>query len=109
MTSRIPAPKNVTSTKRGFAVLQTSRKAQTAVMTLKPGGASGPKGNEHPKSEQILFVVKGTVDAEIGKRRQRLHKGDVVIVPPGVAHRFSNPSRAPALTFNVYSPPAYDA
>jgi mannose-6-phosphate isomerase-like protein (cupin superfamily) len=109
MTERIPAAKNVAAVKRGFAVLQTTRRSQTAVMRLDPGGASGPKGNEHAPSEQILLVIRGTVLAEIGRKRWRLREGDAVVVPPGVDHRFSNAGRSLAVTFNVYSPPAYEA
>jgi mannose-6-phosphate isomerase-like protein (cupin superfamily) len=76
-------------------------------MTLAPGKSSGPKGNEHPKSEQVLFVVEGEILAEIGEEQTMLRKGDAVIVPAGVAHRFVNHSGSSALTFNVYSPPAY--
>ncbi len=33
--------------------------------------------------------------------------GDVVIIPPGVKHKFINSGEEPAVTFNVYSPPEY--
>ena len=98
---------NVHDMKQWFQVLQTSGKSQVATMTLAPGKASGPRGNEHPDSEQVLLVVQGEVFAEIGDEKTTLRKGDVVVVPPGVAHRFVNHGGAKAVTFNVYSPPAY--
>ncbi|MDQ6825593.1 MAG: cupin domain-containing protein [Candidatus Eremiobacteraeota bacterium] len=52
-------------------------------------------------------MVEGEVVAEIGDECKTLREGDVVIVPAGVAHRFSNASNRDALTFNVYGPPAY--
>lgn len=91
-----------------FQVLQTSDKSQTATMTLAPGKASGPKGTDHPQSEQVLLVLDGEVVAEVGGRRRTLKAGDVVVVPAGAAHRFVNEGDAPAFTFNVYAPPAYD-
>jgi mannose-6-phosphate isomerase-like protein (cupin superfamily) len=91
-----------------FKVLQTSRKTQTAMMTLAPGKSSGPRGNEHPKSEQTLLVLEGELLAEIGREKTTLRKGDAVIVPPGAEHRFINHGGSPAVTFNVYAPPAYD-
>jgi mannose-6-phosphate isomerase-like protein (cupin superfamily) len=90
-----------------FAVLQTSNQSQTAVMRLEPGSWSGEKGNEHAGSEQVLLVLEGEVVAEIGKDRDVLKRGDAVIVPKGVDHRFGNEGNVPALTFNVYAPPAY--
>jgi mannose-6-phosphate isomerase-like protein (cupin superfamily) len=99
---------NTRGSRKLFKVLQTSSKSQTAMMTLKPGEESGPKRNEHPKSEQILLVLKGQVVAEIGKETRTLKTGDSVIVPLRASHRFVNKSRRPVVTFNVYAPPAYD-
>ena len=98
---------NVRDTKEWFQVLQTSEKSQTAVMTLEPGGASGSKPNEHKSSEQVLLVLEGEVEAEMGAERRHLETGDVVLIPAGVKHRFSNRGERNAITFNVYSPPEY--
>ena len=91
-----------------FKVLQTATKSQTAMMTLKPGEESGPMGNDHPKSEQVLYVISGQVVAEVGGERRTLKAGDCVIVPLRARHRFVNESKRPVVTFNVYAPPAYD-
>lgn len=104
---------NVTNVRKArgtfFRVLQTGKRGQTAVMTLKPGEESGPKANEHPKSEQVLLVLEGEVLAEVGSSRRRtLKAGDSVVVPPGVSHRFVNKGKRPAVTFNFYAPPAYE-
>jgi mannose-6-phosphate isomerase-like protein (cupin superfamily) len=98
---------NVKDAAKWFDVLITASKTQIATMRLAPGKSSGPKGNEHPKSEQVLYVVEGEVFAEIGDEKATLRKGDVVIVPLGVPHRFVNHSGSEAITINVYSPPAY--
>ncbi|MDQ2818640.1 MAG: cupin domain-containing protein [Candidatus Eremiobacteraeota bacterium] len=98
---------NVADFKSFFKVLQTGTQTQTAIMTLKPGEASGAKSNEHPQSDQVLLVLEGELKAEIGEELTTLVKGDVVIVPAGVDHRFSNESLLAASTFNVYGPPAY--
>jgi quercetin dioxygenase-like cupin family protein len=100
---------NLRAAAKWFEVIETSAKCQAATMTLAPGKASGPKGNEHPQSEQVLFVVEGEILAEVGDERKTLRKGDVVIVPAGAAHRFVNHSESTAVTLNVYTPPAYDA
>ena len=99
---------HVRNSKSFFKVLQTSKKSQIATMTLAPGKSSGPKGNEHPKSEQVLLVLEGEVLAEIGDEKATLRKGDAVIVPAGAKHKFTNHGGSPAVTFNVYSPAAYD-
>lgn len=98
---------NVRESKQSFDVLQTARTSQTAVMTLAAGEASGPKRNEHPKSEQVLYLVEGELLAEVGERSFAMRPGDSVIVEAGAPHKFTNTGKVPALTFNVYSPPAY--
>ena len=98
---------NIRDAKKWFDVLETASKSQVAVMKLAPGKASGPRGNEHPKSEQILLIVEGEIFAEIGDEKTTLRKGDIVIVPTDTGHRFTNLSESDALTFNVYTPPAY--
>ena len=42
-----------------FTVLHTTRSAQCAMMVLRPGQTTG-ESNEHPRSEQWLYVVAGT-------------------------------------------------
>ena len=54
-------------------------------------------------------MLEGELLAEVGEEKRTLRRGDVVIVPAGVAHRFVNYADSRAVTFNVYGPPAYDA
>ena len=100
---------NVHGVARGFKVLQTGSKSQTAVMVLSPGEASSEEENVHEKSDQILLVIKGNVQAGIGKEERLMREGDVCLIPAGTPHRFENKSSRPAITFNVYSPPEYPA
>jgi len=98
---------NVNSRQDFFAVLDTADQTQTAVMTLKPGQESGEKGNEHAQSDQVLYVISGELNAEIGSESGTLRAGDVVIIPAGAPHRFRNSGEATVQTLNVYAPPAY--
>jgi len=98
---------NVRQAKEWFEVLQTHKRAQTAMMTLAAGAATGSKAEAHRASDQILLVLEGRLSGSVGKKRPRLKKGDVIVIPAGVKHRFTNPGTKPAVTFNVYVPPAY--
>jgi mannose-6-phosphate isomerase-like protein (cupin superfamily) len=98
---------NIDEAKAWFEVLQTTERAQTAMMTLGPGHATGEKAEAHPKSDQVLLVLEGELRAEIADEGARLGKGDVIVITAGTKHRFTNLSAAPAVTFNVYTPPAY--
>ena len=100
---------NISSASKGFQVLQTTERTQTAMMTLEPGSASGEKAEAHEKSDQVLLMLEGELIGEVGDERPRLRKGDVIVINAGTKHRFANASTKNAVTFNVYSPPAYPA
>jgi mannose-6-phosphate isomerase-like protein (cupin superfamily) len=98
---------NINQPSQWFEVLQTTNRSQTAVMRLGPGEASGKHAESHEHSEQILLLLEGALDAEVGSEHLAMKAGDTVIIPVGVKHRFANPGTTVAFTFNVYSPPEY--
>ncbi len=100
---------NIEEAKDWFEVLQTSERSQTAMMTLAPGKSSGEKAEAHEDSDQVLLILEGELTGEVDAEHLILKKGDVLIIPAGVKHRFTTRSRKRAVTFNVYSPPAYSA
>ena len=79
------------------------------MMTLAPAKSSGKTAEAHPDSDQVLLILEGELTGEVDNERLSLKKGDVIAIPSGVEHRFTNRSEMPAVTFNVYSPPAYPA
>lgn len=90
-----------------FDVIETAQSSQTAIMVLAPGESSGRKENEHAQSEQVLYLTDGELYAEVGDRSFTMKSGDSAIVRKGIPHRFENRTSRDAVTFNVYSPPAY--
>ena len=50
-----------------FKVWDATRSVQSATMVLQPGQSTGQPQNEHPHSEQWLFVVSGRVQQTIGR------------------------------------------
>jgi mannose-6-phosphate isomerase-like protein (cupin superfamily) len=98
---------NIKDATEWFEVLQTSKRTQTAMMTLAPGEKSGRKAEAHEKSDQVLPMVSGKLSGTVGRETVNLRKGDVLLIRAGTPHRFENPGRRKAVTFNVYSPPEY--
>ena len=99
--------KNIGDATDWFEVLQTGKRTQTAMMTLKPGQSSGTEPEGHKNSDQVLLVLKGKVEGEIADETITLHEGDVIMIPAGTKHKFSNQSSTDVVTFNTYSPPEY--
>jgi mannose-6-phosphate isomerase-like protein (cupin superfamily) len=104
-----------TGAKRGkFDVLHRTRNLQSAMMTLRPGGVSDDEpSNEHPRSEQWLYVISGTGEAVIGKRRGRMRRvkiaeNSLLVIEKGELHQIQNTGRKHLRTINFYAPPAYD-
>jgi mannose-6-phosphate isomerase-like protein (cupin superfamily) len=97
-----------------FDVLFASRSVQAAVMTLAPGDTSDDElSNEHPRSEQWLFVIAGTghvraTSAAKRTRTKQLRAGDVLLIEKGERHQVKNTGKRAFRTINFYAPPAYD-
>jgi len=60
---------NIYQAKEWFRVLQTTKRSQTAVMTLGPGQSSGDEPEAHASSDQVLLLIHGELSAEIGGKR----------------------------------------
>jgi mannose-6-phosphate isomerase-like protein (cupin superfamily) len=100
---------NIGKAKKWFEVLQTGERSQTAMMTLEPDQSTGDKAEAPEKSDQVLLILEGELTGQVGNEYPSLKQGDVIIIPAGVKHRFTNRAKKPAVTFNVYSPPVYPA
>jgi mannose-6-phosphate isomerase-like protein (cupin superfamily) len=98
---------NIQDAEAWFQVLHTTKQSQSAVMTLKPHGESSEDLNAHEKSDQVVLIVDGEIEVEIGESKRKLKTGDTCIIPAGTPHRLTNPGARQAVTFNVYSPPEY--
>src|SRR5207248_150299 len=91
-----------------FKVLGDSRSVQSALMVLQPGQSTGEPQNEHPRSEQWLFVVSGTGRALVNRRRITIRESNLLLVEKGEMHQVRNIGRRPLVTLNFYAPPAYN-
>ena len=98
---------NIHEVSKWFEVLQTTKQTQTAVMILTVGKHSSEETNSHEKSDQVLLLLEGELHAEVGAVKRIMRQGDTCIVSAGTPHRFENRGSGRAVTFNVYSPPAY--
>ena len=91
----------------GFRVIRGNRRSQAAEMVLAPGDAEGDADNRHRGADQWLFVLSGSGEALIGRRRHRLRKGSLLLIEKKEKHEIKNTGRALLRTLNFYVPPAY--
>jgi mannose-6-phosphate isomerase-like protein (cupin superfamily) len=90
-----------------FAVALRNARAQVATMVLAPGDAKGGPDNRHRGSDQWLYVISGRGSATVGRRRQALRAGTLLLIERGITHEIRNTGRTPLKTLNLYVPPAY--
>jgi mannose-6-phosphate isomerase-like protein (cupin superfamily) len=84
---------NIDKATEWFEVLHTHERAQTAMMTLAGGKATGGRAEAHPHSDQVLLVLEGELDGEVGPDRLRLRKGDVIVIPGRCEASIRQPGR----------------
>jgi mannose-6-phosphate isomerase-like protein (cupin superfamily) len=88
-----------------FRVLQGTGQSQTAVMTVAPGQDAGPE--ETHDGDQIVYVVEGQAELQVGRERLTAGPGALVLIPAGTRHHVRNPGTAPLFFLTVYAPPVY--
>ncbi len=84
-------------------VLWTGKHTQLVVMTIPPGGEIGLE--THDENDQILSFVSGIATAYVGGETKEVTQGDIVIVPAGTEHNFTNAGPNPLVLYTVYGPP----
>lgn len=84
-------------------VLMTTLHVQVVVMALKPGEDIGSEVHDH--TDQVLTFVEGYARAEVDGEVRDVGPGDIVIVPAGLRHDFTNVGDTDLKLYTIYSPP----
>ena len=84
-------------------VLFTGTHTQLVIMTLPPGGEIGME--THDENDQILTFVSGVGTAVVDGEEREVVAGDVVVVPAGAEHNFTNAGPNPLVLTTAYGPP----
>jgi len=84
-------------------VLWTGEHTQLVIMTIPVGGEIGEE--THDENDQILTFVSGTGEAMVSGNTRKVAQGDLVVVPAGHKHNFTNTGVNPLVLYTVYGPP----
>ena len=84
-------------------VLWTGEHTQLVIMTIPVGGEIGEE--VHEENDQILTFVSGTGEAMVSGNTRKVAQGDLVVVPAGHKHNFTNTGVNPLVLYTVYGPP----
>ena len=81
----------------------TGRHTQVVAMTLQPGEDIGAE--VHPDNDQVLVFTEGTARADVGDETREVSAGDLVVVPAGTRHNFTNTGSGRLRLLTIYGPP----
>lgn len=85
-------------------VLWTGEHTQLVIMTIPPDGEIGEEVHE---VDQVLSFVSGVGEAKVGGQTRKVTQGDLVAVPAGTKHNFTNAGPNPLVLYTVYGPPEH--
>jgi mannose-6-phosphate isomerase-like protein (cupin superfamily) len=85
-------------------VLWTGKHTQLVIMTIPPGGEIGEEVHD---VDQILTFVSGAGKARVSGETRNVAQGDLVVVPAGRKHNFTNEGPNPLVLYTVYGPPEH--
>jgi mannose-6-phosphate isomerase-like protein (cupin superfamily) len=85
------------------SVLDTNGHTQVVAMTLQVGEDIGSE--VHPHNDQVLIFTQGTARAEVGGEARDVAAGDLVVVPSGTQHNFTNTGEGVLRLLTIYAPP----
>lgn len=86
-------------------VVWTGDHTQLVLMSLKPGEEIGLE--THDGIDQMLFFTQGQGTATVAGEELEFAAGDVVVVPAGAEHNFTNDGDKDVKLFTTYSPPEH--
>jgi quercetin dioxygenase-like cupin family protein len=80
---------------------------EVVVARFEPGGSTGDEPYTHGESEELLIVVEGRVQVQLGADVHEVTAGDSVHYESSTPHRVANIGDEAAEVLFVISPPSY--
>jgi mannose-6-phosphate isomerase-like protein (cupin superfamily) len=69
-----------------------------------PEGTPAGVYHVHKRSENVLIVLKGTLEALVGDQRYLVEEGHVIYMPAGVPHATGNGGSGECQSVEIYAP-----
>ena len=79
-----------------------------AIEFTAPQAFAGPPAHIHRGFHDIVVVLEGTGEVQLGDTVERVGPSAFVSASPGIAHTFSNPTAAPLRFLNLYAPGGFE-
>ncbi|GAB5557399.1 MAG: hypothetical protein SchgKO_16120 [Schleiferiaceae bacterium] len=92
----------------GLVMAEETRGAYTVISTETPPNG-GPPLHVHEREDELFYVLKGQYTFYCGEDTLEASRGDYVLLPRGIPHRFENVDTVPGITVNTISPGGMEA
>ena len=101
------APVNERGGQRSYLLLRGGQFGSKNVAITWVEGESGSMQavHEHPESEQVYVIVRGTGEMQVGDETEEVGEGTLVFIPPGAGHAIRNTGEGPLVFVSATSPP----
>lgn len=73
-----------------------------------PPNFAGSAPHIHERTTEVFYLLNGVMAFTLGQETTIVRPGDVLRVPPGMVHRFWNPSAAPATYLAFLTPGGFE-
>jgi len=73
-----------------------------------PPHFAGPPAHVHPHASETFYIVSGVLAFTLAEETVMMRQGGVVMVPPGLLHKFWNPTATPAIYLTYLSPAGFE-
>ena len=87
-----------------FHAFCDEREGEYCVVEARVAPGAGAPPHHHAADQETFFVVEGEVEFSIDGAPRSAGAGDVVLIPKGATHAFTNTGDAPARMFIVNAP-----
>lgn len=84
----------------------TAHRLGIGEITIAPH-TDGPQQHRHAQHDEGFYVVSGTARFTVGDSSYDVAAGTLVMIPPGAPHTFANPTDAPTVLLNTFTPDLY--
>ena len=82
----------------------SAKDTEGAMCIFEFSGSGGGPPHRHHDQDEWVYVIEGTFDFVLGKKRLRVGPGESVFIPRKVAHMWGCVDGKPARILNVYQP-----
>ena len=107
MAAKLIRQDELPSTDIAHELVGADHGAGVCVIFVDAAPGEGPAPHRHTY-EEVFITLEGQADFVAGDERLKVGPGDVVIVPAGVAHSFTNSGEGRLRQIDIHVSPSFD-